>query len=275
MPAPIRFVACDLDGTIIGASQRISDRTLRVFAELRSMGVVVVAATGRGPSALPDFGDTPAVDMALCSNGAVVVDQTTGVVVERNEIDGAVAASLVHDLRRKLVGSCFAWESASGYGYEDAFAFHGQMLLDSLKGAPRIDVDPRSPITKVFVAHHDLGYAALVERVRNEVSVDVEVTSAGLPFVVITAANVTKAHSLERVCAARGIGAAEVIAFGDSWNDLGMLRWAGIGVAVANANDDVKAAADARTGSVDDDGVALDLAKRFSLKGYGITNPAS
>lgn len=260
----IRLVACDLDGTIIGSDQHISQRTLEVFAKAQDSGIVVVAATGRGPSALPDFGPNRVIDMAICSNGAVVVDLATSTVVERNEIDGANAESLVGDLRRGLPGSCFAWESAEGYGYEEAFARHGQLLLNSLNGAPSIDFDPGSPITKIFVAHSDLGYSALVKRVQDLVAVEVEVTSAGLPFVVITAANVTKASALERLCVERGIAASEVIAFGDSWNDLDMLRWAGTGVAMANANDDVKAAADDQAEAVDGDGVALYLERHLS-----------
>lgn len=261
MPEPIRLVACDLDGTIVGPDPPISQRTLDVFAQARASGIAIVAATGRGPSALPDFGPTQVIDIAICSNGAVVVDMTTGMVLERNDIDGALAESLIGDLRKGLPCSCFAWESAEGYGYEDAFADHGQTLLASLADTPVVDFDPSSPITKIFIAHDEFGYATLVERVRDLASAPVEVTSAGLPFVVITAANVTKANALERLCAQRGIPASQVIAFGDSWNDLAMLKWAGTGVAMANANDDVKDAADDRTGPVENDGVAAYLAK--------------
>jgi hypothetical protein len=82
------------------------------------------------------------------------------------------------------------------------------------------------------------------------------VTYSGAPFIEISAAGVQKAWALETVCANLGVHAEEVIAFGDMPNDLPMLEWAGVSVAVANAHPDVLAHADVVTGSNMDDGVA-------------------
>ena len=86
-------------------------------------------------------------------------------------------------------------------------------------------------------------------------------TYSGRQLVEISAAGVTKAFALAAHCADLGIRPEEVIAFGDMPNDVPLLRFAGLGVAVANAHPDA-AAADEVTASNDDDGVALVL-ERF------------
>jgi hydroxymethylpyrimidine pyrophosphatase-like HAD family hydrolase len=86
---------------------------------------------------------------------------------------------------------------------------------------------------------------------------DAVVTWAGLRLVEISAAGVTKAYALERLCRRLGIDAAEVVAVGDMPNDLAMLDWAGTGVAVANAQQSVLDAADEVIPSNIDDGVAI------------------
>ncbi len=80
----------------------------------------------------------------------------------------------------------------------------------------------------------------------------------------ISAAGVSKATALARLCEQRDIDRRDVIAFGDMPNDLPMLAWAGHAVAVANAHPDVRAAADEVTASNDESGVALVLERLFS-----------
>jgi hydroxymethylpyrimidine pyrophosphatase-like HAD family hydrolase len=84
---------------------------------------------------------------------------------------------------------------------------------------------------------------------------ELDVTLAGHQFVEVTARGVSKAAALAGLAAERGIAASEVVAFGDHLTDAAMLRWAGLGVAVANAGE----AADVVTVSNDEDGVALVL----------------
>lgn len=258
-------MATDLDGTLLGPDHEISDRTYQVLARAQEAGIIVVAATGRGPSALPHFERAGIIEMAICSNGAAVLDLASGKMVERNELEGTSVATIFAEISAAIPRSCFAWEATGGFGWDPTFASHGQILLDSYGTEGSIDFDAASPVSKAFVAHETLGYEPLAQRVREVISIDAEVSCAGLPFVVITAAGVTKANALQRLCDRKDIDASQVVAFGDSWNDLDMLRWAGLGVAMANANDDVKNAADAHAGPHDEEGVANFLADLLGL----------
>ena len=75
---------------------------------------------------------------------------------------------------------------------------------------------------------------------------------------------VSKAEGLDKICFRLGIGSDDVLAIGDGHNDMEMLQWAGLGVAMGNAPDDVKAIADEVGPHVDDDGVATVLGRYFS-----------
>lgn len=88
---------------------------------------------------------------------------------------------------------------------------------------------------------------------------DAVVTRSGLELLEVSAAGVTKASALQRLCDGLGIAAAEVVALGDMVNDLPMLRWAGHAVAVAGAHPDVLAAVDEVIAGNDHDGVAAYL----------------
>jgi Cof subfamily protein (haloacid dehalogenase superfamily) len=85
----------------------------------------------------------------------------------------------------------------------------------------------------------------------------VSVTHMGANCVEIGPAGIDKATALSWLCAHIGIDAADVVAFGDEYNDHEMLRWAGRGIAMGNANDLTKSIADEVTESNDDDGVAV------------------
>lgn len=258
------MIAADLDGTLLGADGRVSAHTMNVLAQIARNGTTVVAATGRGALALPDFEPTGIVEMAVCSNGAIVVDLASEQIVERTELAGSDAAVVMSEIRSSLSGACFAWETQRGFGYEHDFAAHGKVLIESYPNDGD-DYDPALAVSKMFVAVPGFGYLELIERVRNIISVDAEVTSAGLPWVVVTAAGVTKAGTLDRLCSRRGIDPADVVAFGDSWNDVDMLRWAGMGVAMGNAPDAIKQVADVVAGSHADHGVANFLIELLNL----------
>jgi hydroxymethylpyrimidine pyrophosphatase-like HAD family hydrolase len=123
------------------------------------------------------------------------------------------------------------------------------------------------PVTKLLVRHPTMAFAEVAERARRAVGDDAVVTWAGLRLVEISAAGVTKAFALERLCRRLGIAADEVVAVGDMPNDLAMLDWAGTAVAVANATPEVLEAADEVTAANTDDGVALLLERILARNG--------
>ncbi|MGH2503725.1 MAG: HAD family hydrolase, partial [Ktedonobacterales bacterium] len=92
-----------------------------------------------------------------------------------------------------------------------------------------------------------------------------ELTYSSPRFLEMSARGVDKATTLARLCQRLGVAPAEVVAFGDMPNDVAMLRWAGVGVAVANAHPEALAAASAITTTNMEDGVALALERLLGL----------
>lgn len=262
-----RLVATDLDGTLLRSDGSLSRRTRAVLSRLEEAGIPVVLVTARPMRWLEDLRHVVGTHaLAVVSNGAVVMDLRTGEPLEVTGIEPGPGLEMVADIRAVLPHARFAVETVAGLvrdqGYvepdpvpddspvgplEQVWTAPAVKLLVRLPGAPGDGPIP-GPEAARF---RELVTAAVGERA---------VATWTVPGLMeIGPAGVTKATTLARVAAESGIGAAEVIAFGDMPNDLPMLRWAGHGCAVANAHRDVREAADEVVPSNDADGVARTL----------------
>jgi HAD superfamily hydrolase (TIGR01484 family) len=121
-------------------------------------------------------------------------------------------------------------------------------------------------VAKLLARHDRIEPEAFWAEVESHVGHLVTTTwSSTGTLVEMSAAGVSKASTLELVCADRGVDAAEVVAFGDMPNDLPMLEWAGTSYAMGNAHPAVQELADHRAPTHDEDGVARVLAELFDL----------
>ena len=252
----IRVVASDLDGTLLRDDQTISERTRTAIHRARQAGVTFVAVTGRPPRSVRHLNERLGLEgLAICANGAMVYDLDSDTVLDQTLLAREVALKIVRGLREAAPGVAFAWEDAEGFSREPAWG------RDPMAPAGRDGLgDPlelvTAPLLKVLARHDALDFGQLAERARRVAGEEAVVTWSTRQVVEVSAAQVTKAYALERVCARRGVGPDEVVAIGDMPNDLTMLAWARWGVAVANADPEVLAAADHVTAANDDDGVA-------------------
>jgi Cof subfamily protein (haloacid dehalogenase superfamily) len=253
----VRLVASDLDGTLLRPDETVSERTRRAVAAARDAGITVVLVSGRPPRTIGRLAERVGVGgIAICANGAVVWDLDNGTMLDYSPMAADLATRLVHDLREAIPGALFAVELEREFGREAGWS-------DGMRPAPAeaLEADAleliTGPVTKLLVRHPTLPFEEVAERARRAIGEDAVATWAGLRLVEISAAGVTKASALERLCRRLGIAASEVVAVGDMDNDLPMLAWAGTGVAVANAAPEVLDAADEVTAANTDDGVAL------------------
>ena len=255
-----RLVASDLDGTLLRPDETVSDRTRAALGSARAAGITVVLVSGRPPRSLGPIAERIGVGgIAICANGAVVWDLDSGTMVDHTPLAADLATRLVRDLRQAIPGALFAVELERGFGHEAGWS-DGRVLISSPEALEADALELiTGPVTKLLVRHPTMAFAEIAERARDAVGEHAVVTWAGLRVVEISAAGVTKASALERLCRRLGIAASEVVAVGDMPNDLAMLDWAGTGVAVANAAREVLDAADEVTAANTEDGVALVL----------------
>jgi Cof subfamily protein (haloacid dehalogenase superfamily) len=264
----IRLVASDLDGTLLLPDETVSERTRAALAAAKEAGITVVLVSGRQPRSLAPIAERIGVGgIAICANGALIWDLDAGTMVDATPLAADLASRLVHALREAIPGVLFAVELERGFGRERGWAEETTDVRPEVLEADALELIT-GPVIKLLVRHPTLPFAELAERARQAIGDDAVATWAGLRLVEISAAGVTKAFALERVCERLGVDASEVVAVGDMPNDLAMLKWAGTAVAVANATQEVLDAADEVTAANVEDGVAQLLERILAVNGH-------
>jgi Cof subfamily protein (haloacid dehalogenase superfamily) len=264
MLAP-KLVASDLDGTLLRSDGTVDDRTRRAIAVAEAAGATVVFCTARPARWLRPLAEaTGHRGVAICANGAVLWDLHTESALAVSALEPAVAQELVARLEAEVPGGAWAVERSGSFGHEPDYVPHWPVPDDTTVDAVHALIS--EPAVKLMLRHRVLSADVLLERARAACGhlAEFSHSSSSDTLLEISAAGVSKATALARLCRQREIDHTEVVAFGDMPNDLPMLAWAGHSVAVANAHPDVRAAADEVTASNDESGVALVLERLFS-----------
>jgi len=260
-----KLVATDLDGTLLHSDGSVTARTRRVLAALEEQGVTVVFVTGR-PIRWMDalWEHVGGHGLAVCSNGGIVYDVHARRISEARTIPVETGLEVGVLLREAIPGISFAVERTDGFGKEAGYATRAPVPAD-------LEIGPlerllTGGVVKLLARHEEREpeafWADTEQRVGHLVTTTWSSTSA---MVEMSGHGVTKASTLELLCAELGISSAEVVAFGDMPNDLPMLAWAGHSVAMGNAHPAVRAVADEIGPTNDEDGVATYLRKVFGL----------
>ncbi len=259
----IRLIAVDVDGTLLNSRHEVTGVTAAALDRVRTAGVEVVLTTSRPPRALwpilAALGLTqPAVFIA--SQGALTGSYSTEGelrVLDRRPMPVGLAQRVA--CAGDAAGMSVNWFAAERWLVErvDDLIRQEAAIVGCAPEVADLFAERAGPDKILLLANPaggDIGDAVVIP----EGLVALASTSTHLE---ITRADVDKSDALRRLCAMRGIAAEEVVAVGDGRNDLGMLVFAGIAVAPANAHPEVLAVADLITASNDGDGVAEALAQ--------------
>jgi 5-amino-6-(5-phospho-D-ribitylamino)uracil phosphatase len=242
---PYRLLALDMDGTLLNEESQISEMNRRWIAEAGKAGVTVLFSTGRGrQSALP-FAEQLSLDSPMVLVNGSEVWRSPSELHKRV----LMPVEQIRELRRlALEYDVWYWS----YAVEGIFNRENwpeeEAAVDGmgwLKFGYYSENPDKLPAIRQLVESQGL-YA-----VTNSHPCNLELNPAGI----------SKASGLREVCALMGLEMSQVIAVGDSVNDLTMIREAGLGVAMGNAQDQVKAEADAVTAANTEDGVACVIRK--------------
>ena len=257
---PVRLVATDLDGTIVRHDGSVSDRVIAALGAVEDAGLPVVFVTGRPPRWMaPVVEATGHRGIAVCANGALVYDLRSNAVLDRFTLDPEVAGEVVRRLRERLPGVAFAVERHESYAHEERYRMRwGSPDVATVATAEELFTEP---VAKLLARDETSSGDAMLAAAREVLGDLVAVTHSNPRdcLLEVSAAGVTKASTLALLAGRLGVDAEAVLAFGDQPNDLPMLLWAGHGYAMGGAHPEVVAAVPRRTGSVDEDGVAVVL----------------
>ena len=253
-----KLVALDVDGTIVNGANELSDVVRDAVVAIRDSGIATVISTGRAISGVMDtVGKLGFTDgLAVASNGAVVFSYDPVEIIHSVTFD---AADAVRRVLEEVPDAIVAVEQVgTGLRVNRPFPeteFAGQFVIDDVE---KLIAEPVTRVVIRSTDHTPAEFTAIVH--------DLGLTGTNYfigysAWLDLAPEGVSKASGLDVVCERLGLTAADVLAVGDGNNDVEMLVWAGRGVAMGQAPESLKVAADAVTGTIGEDGLATELRK--------------
>lgn len=245
----IRLLAVDLDDTLLKEDLTISEENCRALKAAEDAGLMVLLASGRVPEAMSRYAE--ALDMhrrpgyIISNNGCTIHRSDTGEELYRRSIDGEAAVEFYRRARnagfpveRYRSNHVCADRENPWTDLDSTLSGLSKLIIPAFKEELR-----QFPPVKLVIP----GEPELIARLRQELDrdfgEDFTIFTSKPYFLEILPGGADKGTALAWLAARLSIPREAVMAIGDSDNDLGMIEWAGVGVAMANANDRVKGTA--------------------------------
>lgn len=250
-----KLVGCDLDGTLLNSSSAVSTENLKAISKIKEQGKEFAVVTGRTLGEIPrELLDLSDIKYIIYSDGAVIYDNEEKKVIYSEYIDKATVKQ-VYELLSSYDTMTEIFEdgipkvnqsklSESVYEYYEIDESYRPVITQTRRGyislSKELDSFDKAEIFDVFFKNF-ADRQRCFEILSNMEAVGV--TTSMVNNLEITAAGVTKGKALQRLCNILGIKKDEVIAVGDSSNDISMLACAGMALVPSNAEDKIKQAA--------------------------------
>ena len=264
MSSPYRLIALDLDGTSVEGGQLPNARVRRAVTEAEARGVHVVIATGRPYLSAQRYAAAFNLRTPLiCFQGALVKESSGAQATLLSEqmpaapLDEVIALAEAQALELTLYSEeriYFSHTTRPKPFYDLWFGIPGGTVPRLQDALSEIDAHGLTPLKGLFIGEPD-DNDVLVTQLARRFDGRLSVARSHELFVEVTSPTVSKGTALAFVAERFGVAREEVIAVGDSGNDVSMVEWAGLGVAMANATPDVHAVADWVAPPVGEDGV--------------------
>lgn len=258
-----KLLVLDLDGTLTNSKKQITPFTLATLMEAQEQGLRIVLASGR-----PTYGIIPLAKQLemhrfggfiLSFNGGKIINQATNEVLYEQTLESDIIPILYKrawDAGLTILsynGKYILTENA-----EDKYVKY-ESFLTKMKVKETDDFlrDLHLPADKCMIVGEPEDLVPLEEKLRQEVGQQINVYRSEAFYLELVPKGIDKAASLARLLEKLAISPDEIVAVGDGYNDVSMIRYAGLGVAMANAQEPVKASANYVTPQTnDEDGVA-------------------
>lgn len=260
-----KLVALDVDGTLINDEYRITERTSATIREVHRRGARIVLCTGRAPaSTLPLLRELGLEGVVITHNGAATVDSQGPTLLHQY--------SFGVDRVDRLVAFCRA--EGVHLDLNSPFSLYVEELSEEAREAYRnYYIDPividdllqvREPLVKITMYAGKDVLDRLLGRWSEIGDPELRPIRSDEYFIDLMHVKASKGNALRALAQQWDIDPSGILAIGNYYNDLDMLQFAGVGIAMGNAPDDVKKQADFVTASNNEDGVHLAL-QRYCL----------
>ncbi len=264
----IRLIVFDLDGTALNSKKQVSPRTKEAMRRAAQQGIRLVPATGRQMGDIPDhvLRSIPEASYAVTANGALVYRMPEQEVV--------LSRGFAVPNARRIIEECRRYKAMLHVGYgrggvidNQGVAWEDRWVRDEIEALSRTWLFNLADTWVELAAWQDLPCKMTLiffdpaerERAIREFSrwSEMNISSSEITNLEIMPPETSKGSAVSFLAACEGLDARQVMAIGNGLNDMDMLSAAGLGVAVGNAEQELKEMADVVTASCDEDGVAI------------------
>lgn len=256
----IKVIAMDMDGTLLSSQHTILPKTKEVLLRAQAIGIELMLASGRPLPGLVHQAEKMGFSLEglslLAYNGAVVVDASTQTEIVSETLELDLAQAIIdhmksHDVNVMVYDHDTLYATkADGYNVEHEASSNGLKLvihpLDQLWFKPH----------KILVSEEPNHLDSIIPELKAPFTNKADFVKSAPFYLECLIKDMHKGRALAHYCEAKNLDPKDVMAFGDNYNDLTMVQFAGQGIAMGNAVDAVKEIAFATTLSNDEDGIA-------------------
>lgn len=256
----IRLVAMDLDDTLLRDDWTISPRVVKAIQKAQAQGVKMTIATGRTPISARPYAEQLGLDVPVITyHGAMIQQVLSGDILFRCVIPSLLATEIVQDvvgrgvyaqiyLKNRVITS-----ELNEWSHE--YTRLASVCVEEADLSILLSQEPEG-VEKILLIGEESDLDQLAPLLKQCYGEKVYITKSKPRYLEITDGSVNKGVALAALAEHFGIDQSEVMAIGDSFNDLEMINYAGLGVAMGNARLEIQNRADIITTSNEEDGVA-------------------
>lgn len=262
----IKMIAMDMDGTLLNSHHEISPKTQEVLLKAQDQGIWIMLASGRPLPGLLHQTEIMGLKRKnlylLAYNGAIILDAQEHHVIISDTFEMPLAQRILDHVKHYDVsamvydGDVLYSTSIDGISVRHEAQSNGLTVLEN-----KLDALWFRP-HKILLSAEPKYLDSIKNEIIHPFQDEADFVKSAPFYLECLIKGVNKGESLEQFCSVMRISIEDVIAFGDNYNDETLIRKAGIGVAMGNAVDALKACADEVTLSNDEDGIAHTLRKR-------------
>lgn len=267
-----KLMACDLDETLLSTDRTVCQKNVEAIKKAEEQGVKFVCATGRGfASIAPTLKEIGQLDQpdeyAISINGGAITENKNNRILHFEGLDFAKAEELFQrGLPYNVCIHVYTPDEVYVYRINDNERDYitGRMHFTEFD-EPNLDFLKGQEISKVLYVNTDYPYLKQIEKDLEDITSDLDVSFSSNRYIEFNKKGVNKGSGLLWLADYLGIPAEETIAIGDNFNDLSMIKAAGLGVGVANTIADMKSECDFITEAECSDRAVAEVIEKFVL----------
>ena len=271
-----KLICIDMDGTLLNDEKIISEVNKEALKKVSKMGILIVICTGRLFTSARVYSDLIGIDAPLiCSNGAYIREKSSGEIIYKNilPIDSCRKALKAID-KYKLTGvfntadtvitDKLGYSALAYYKMNETLSEDKKIRVEIIKDWEETLIKYQESMLKCIIYDSDSEKLSRAKQEMKQIS-EIEVVSSSFDNFEVMASGVSKGNAVKVLSDYYNIKREDIICIGDNENDISMIKFSGLGIAMGNAPDNIKREAKFITDTNNNNGVAIAI-NAFILK---------